>query len=385
MFKLLKRWMAYLLIPAGLVLLFIPLHTYRSERTAKDFVFLEISETLAGEKMTTAKPAPPTNGSMESVAQWLKEKQRILSEEHSNIATIRNSYGYPTIHQEDLTPYPALREQVNDMMRMLFLMHQERIRSKRLDNVPIEEWGAFKKAFFGYTDDDAFQYGNLIFRGHVESDYASIQVEVENLKTGCTVAGGVFLFLGLFALYGMYTTPSKGIQIGKRMGMIIWDVITMGIGIMFTWWFLDSILVKYFQTDSVWGDEMAVGMGIFWVVFVNPLMALIATATALQTLWVTRKGITVKGLFGQSVVAWPDVESIQLLEFFTPRKIYGILTTRKVAKVLEIRGGSSSPLRILEPPLALTKKEILNRLTEYAPEELKESISGLSKEWLCAW
>jgi len=130
---------------------------------------------------------------------------------------------------------------------------------------------------------------------------------------------------------------------------------------------------------------MAVGMGIFWVVFVNPLMALIATATALQTLWVTRKGITVKGLFGQSVVAWPDVESIQLLEFFTPRKIYGILTTRKVAKVLEIRGGSSSPLRILEPPLASTKKEILNRLTEYAPEELKESISGLSKEWLSAW
>ena len=375
--------MAYLLIPAGLVLLFIPLHTHRSEMTDKDFVFLGISETLAAEKTTTAKPAPPTNGSMESVAQWLKEKQKILSEEQTNVATIRNSYGYPTIQQEDLTPYPALREQVNDMMRMLSLMRQERIRSKRLDDVPIEEWVAFKKAFLADTDKAAFQYGNRIFRGHVESDYASIQVEVENLKTNCTVAGGVFLFLGLFALYGMYTTPSKGIQIGKRTGMIMWDVITMGIGIMFTWWFLDSILVKYFQTDPAWSDEMAAWMGIFWVVFVNPLMALIATATSLQTLWVTREGITVKGLFGQSLVAWPDVESIELSEFFAPRTVNGILTPRSVTKVLEICGGSST-LRILEPPFASTKKEILNTLTEYAPKELKESISNLSKEWLSA-
>ena len=385
MVTLLKRWMAYFLIPAGLVLLFIPLSIHRSEWIEKDFVFMEISETLAAATPAAAKPAPPpANGSMESVSQQLKEQQRILSEENSNAATISNSYGYPTIQQQDLTPYPFLEGKVNDMMRLLGLWRQEHIRLKRLDSVPIEEWAAFKKAFLDDTDKAAFQYGNRIFKGHVESDRASIQIEVEDLKIGCKVTGGVFLFLSFFALYGIYAPPSKGIQIGKRMGMVIWDIIIMGVGIMFTWWFLDFILVKYFQTDPIWGDETVVGMGIFWVALVNPVMALIATATAFQTLWITREDITVKGLFGQRVITWSDVESIQLSEFFVPRKVNGILSSRKVAKVLEIRGEFSS-LRILEPPLASTKREILNTLTEYASEELKKTIPDLSKEWLRVW
>ena len=385
MSTLLKRWLIYLFIPAGLVLLILPLNTYRTEEVEKDFVFLEISESLAKDTGVKIRPVAPENPDEENLLQYVNGLQKMVSGEDSNVVTTNNQSGYPIIQKQMLASYPALIEQIDHMLRMISLLRQERMRPRRLDDVSIEEWTSFTNAFLGNTDATAFQYGSRIFRGHVESDYASIQVEVKNLRMSTKVAGGIFLFLSLFALYGMYASPSKGIQIGKRMGMIIWDVITIGIGIIFTWWFLDFILIKYFQTDPAWGDEMAAaGMGIFWVAFANPVIALIGTATALQTLWITGEGIAVKGLFGQSVMAWSDVESIEVSEFFAPRTVNGIFAPRKVAKVLKIRGGTS-PLRILEPPLASTKKEILHLLTEYAPVGLKETISGLSREWLSVW
>jgi hypothetical protein len=385
MLRWLKRWIAYLLIPAGLVLLLIPLHTHRSEMTDRDFAFLEISETLAeAEEAATAEKSPPSEDrSMDALMQQLKQHQNAFSEGNS-APTTRNPYGYPVIELQDLTRFPALQDQVQDMMRTLGLAQKKVFRSTRLDGVSMDQWAGFKEAFLGDSEEVVFQCGNRIFRGHIESDLVSARVEVENLKMGCRVTGGVFLFLSLFMLHGMYAKPAHGIQIGKALGMILWDVVTLGIGIMFTWWFLDFILVKYFQTEPAWGDEMSGPMGLFWVVFVNPVMALIATATAAQTLRITRKDITLKGLFGQSVVAWSDVENIQLSEIMAPRRVGGIFAPRSVTQMLEISGNGAS-LHILEPPLPSTKKEILNSLAEHAPQALKDTVTHVSKEWISPW
>lgn len=250
---------------------------------------------------------------------------------------------------------------------------------------PLTSGGLSKIPLGGNADANAFQYGKRIFKGHVDSDYTSIKVEVDNLRMSAKVAGSIFLFLGLFALHEMFKASSAGIQIGKRRAIIIWDIISIGIGIMFTWWFLDSMLVKYFQTVAVWGDEQRVlFMGVFWVAFGIPVMALFTTATAIQTLQITRDKITVRGLFGQSTLAWSDVKYIQLNEIFSPRKVSGFFAPRKIAKILKIRGGSST-LHIMEPPLASTKREILSTLTEHAPEELKQTILDLSEKWLSVW
>ena len=113
-------------------------------------------------------------------------------------------------------------------------------------------------------------------------------------------------------------------------------------------------------------------------------MALFVTATALQTIWITAEGITVKGMFSRKYIAWSEVETIQLTDFFSARRIHDFYAPRKVAKILEIRG-SASTLRIMEPPVSSTKNEILILFTTFAPKSLQGTISDLSSKWLSVW
>ena len=167
--------------------------------------------------------------------------------------------------------------------------------------------------------------------------------------------------------------------------MIMWDVITIGIGVMFIWGLLDSMLAKYFQTAVQFGDlQMATFMGIFWLVFAVPVLALFTTTTGLQTVLINRQGISVNGLFGQKVLNWSAVEHIHLAEIYSARRISGFFAPRKLAKILEMRGGSTT-LRIMEPPYSSTKKEILDMLSVHAPDELRGSIAELSGPWLSVW
>jgi len=384
MVVLLKRWIVYLLVPAGLVLLFVPLSTRRAEWNDQDFVFLEITETLATQ--TPEKSKPPVTGyaSMESLTTMLQTMQETMSAADSKVPTITNSYGYVLLLEQDLASYPALLKELNDRSRKPGLVREIRIYEKRLDNVPIAEWIAFKKTLPDDADEAVFQYGNTLFKAHIESNSVPVMAEVEHLKMACKVTGGLFLFLSIFAFHGMYAPPSDGIHIGRRSGIILWDIVILLVGTLFTWIFLEFMLVKYAHTDSEWVDEMVSGISVLWVLFANPMMALITTATALQTLIITRKEIVRKGLFGCRVVAWSDVESIHLSSLSSPRKVGGILATRKVMKTLIIDAGTTT-LRLMEPPFASTKIEILNTLTQVAPDALKETIQGLAKEWLSTW
>ncbi len=387
MFIFLKRWLLYLFVPMGLVLLFFPLNTHHLKDTEKNFVFLKISETLvAKDKESEVKPKfmmidTSSEKTMEGLKKELQKMQKLFSEETSTI----NPYGYPVLHSNDLIPYPDLQSEVKDMMQMIALPNNEYTRSKRLKNVSVEEWNRFKKSFLSNVDTGAFQYGNQIFKGYIKSSQVSVEVEIGHLKLLSKMMGILFLFLSFFLFRGLYVVPSKGIQIGKRKIMIIWDILIMTIAIFFTSAFFDGMLVHYFQTPSVYGDaKMALFMGIFWITLANLIMALFTTATAVQTVWITQKGITVKGLFGRKYIAWSDMKNIQLSDYFMARKVYGFYAPRKVMKVLNIQGDVST-LRIMEPPLASTKEEILDMLMLYAPDALKKTIFDLSKEWMSVW
>ena len=382
---LLKRWIAYLLVPAGLVLLFFPLNTQHSEAIDKDFVFLKVDETLVDKTVKGISLKPPVNPNMEDLAQYIEAQQKALNNDFSTVATIINPYGYPLIKKQDLTLYPFLAEQVEDMMQTISQWRQDRIGSRRLDNVPMLEWLDFNKAFLGDTEVATFQYGNRIFKGFVKSDHVNIKVEIKHLKSVLKSVGGTFLILSFLAFRRLYEPPTDGIQIGKRLWMVVWDVIVIAIGVFFLSGFIDSMLVKYFQNVPFWGDkEMAFFMGIFWVTFGVLIMALFVTATALQTIWITAEGIALKGLFSRKYIAWPAVETIHLAEFFYARRIHSFYAPRKVAKILEIRG-SSLTLRIMEPPVSSTKKEILLLLTRFAPQKLKGSLADVSSKWLPVW
>lgn len=377
--------MAYFIVPTALVLLILPLNTHRTEQMDKNFVFLAINETLVAEVISEPDSLPPVDESsdeaMQALNKQLEDMQKLFSEE----ATITNPYGYPVLAAEDLAPYPALGEAVEDMVRMIALQKQTRSRVKRLAHVSIETWKTLTISVSGNSGAANFQYGNRIFKGHIKATPVLVDVEVKNLRLISKATGGVFLLLGLLAVRGLYKPPSGGIQIGKRSGMIMWDVITIGIGVVFIWGLLDSLLAKYFQTAVQFGDvQMATFMGVFWLVIAIPVIAVFTTATGLQSVLITRQGVSVSGLFGQKALNWSAVEDIHLAEFYSARRVSGIFAPRKLAKVLEVSGGSTT-LRIMEPPYASTKKEILDTLSAHAPDELKDSMAELSGPWLSVW
>lgn len=281
MLILLKRWLAYFLLTAALVLLFVPVTTHRMEAGARDFLFLENSENLLAAKTSTSTEPPAAKPTSAAEAwQQMNERQKQKALEDARAEKILNPYGYPRINPEGLNRYPALADAVNTMQ----LIWSATPRLTRQDNVPLEEWNAFKEAVGISTEDNAFQYDRYVFKGQVKPDRVSVPVEVKNLKTGCKVAGGLFLILGFWALYGTYLPQSGGIRVGRRSAIIIWDVIIIGVGVPFTWWFVEFVLSKGFQTATEWGEHLAVGMGVFWVVLVYPVLALITTAMSMEWL-----------------------------------------------------------------------------------------------------
>ena len=383
---LLKRWLMYLFIPAGLALLFSPLDTSRTEHVKKDFVFLKMSQASAKDRGARAMPIIPENPTEENVRQYMNEVQKAVSGEHSNAATTANPDDYPIIQKQTLAAYPALQKQIDHMLRMGH-WSKGRFSSSRLDSEQVvEEWAAFKKAFLGTINGTAFQYEGRLFKARIKPGHTSIEVEIKNLSIAYKVAGGVLLLLGLILCGGVYVPPSKNLQIAKRSAMIIWDAITVAIGSVFSWMLLDSMLPRYFQTGSFLGDDqMALFMGVYWVSLGNLIMALFTTATSLQTLLITSENITVKGLFGKKKLSWSHVQDIQVAEYFMPRKVYGFFTPRKVSKILKISGEDAVTLRVMEPPYAATKNGIIGKLSEYAPQRLQHTIPKLSRNWLSRW
>jgi len=366
------------LLSSGLVLLFVPLCTHRMENIDKDCFFLENSENLlAAEK--SAQP-PPKPNSPEDAWQQMNERRKQKAIEDARAEKILNPYGYPLVEPETMAHYPALANAVKTMQRIWSYAP----RLNRQDVVSPEDWNAFKKAVGISAEENAFQYGRYIFKGHVKKEDVSIPVEIAHLKTGCKAAGGLFLILGLWALCGTYLPRSGGIRVGRRSAIIIWDVIIVLVGSLFTWWFLEFVLANFFQTATEWGEDFAVGMGVFWVALAYPALALITTAVSSQTLGITREVITLKGLFGANTVKWSDLENIRVSQAFSPRRVGGIWAPHRVMKILEINAKGSA-LRVLEPPCASTKKKIISALMEHAPEQIKPGITTLAKEWLSSW
>jgi hypothetical protein len=379
----LKRWLAYLLIPAGLVLLFVPLCTHRQGEAEKEFFFLENSEDLlAGEKPADLGPAPAESAPLDEKVKWLNERRARQAQDAARAEEIVNPYGYPRVDAEMLRDYPRLADAMATLQRIWAYVPS---RDNRQDAVPVEEWRAFSEALGLPEEDPAFQYGRYVFKGRIRVEDASVPVEVENLRVGCKAAGGLFLLLGLGALGAAHRRPPEGgIRIGRRSAVLIWDVCIMLVGGVFTWWFVEFVLARVFHTATEWGEAFAVGMGIFWVVLAWPVLALVTTAMSAQALRVTRDTIRLKGLFGETTVPWAGVESIRVAQTFSPRKVGGMAAPHRVMKILTIEGGGRS-LRVMEPPYASTKKEILAALLEHAPEPHRPRIDVAGKEWLSGW
>jgi len=384
MLVVLKRWMAYLLLPAGLVLLFVPMSTHRLGKTEKAVLFLDILEVLAVPEHSDVSDTPsPEPKNQEEAWRQLKKQQERLALAAARADAVMNPYGHPRVRAEDLARYPRLKLELSAIQRMYPNGRPNHHRPIREDGVPPEEWVAFRKAFGITGADGSFQFGRYVFKGWVETVPAMVPMEVKHLRSGGKVVGGLFLLLGLLFLKGCYARPSggRGIYIGKRSAIVIWDVIIVLVQVLFALWLLDAIFAQVFHTAPDWDETMTRGMGFFMMVLANPMLAFITTAMSLQILMITSETIELKGLFGLTTVDWSAVEGFHVSQVFSPRRLGGMWAPKRVMKMLKIDAGTTA-LHVMEPPYASTKKEIIDALMEHAPERVKASITIASKEWL---
>ena len=197
----LKRWLAYLLLPGGLVLLFVPLCTHRMGDIEKNFLFLENSENLIASDMPTETGTPSAKpDSLQEAVQQMHDRRKQKALEDARANEIINPYGYPRVTIEELDRYPAIADRVKTMQRIWSAVP----RLNRQDTVSLAEWDAFQEAVGISVNENAFQYGRYIFKGYVKPGSVSVPVEIKHLKIGCRVAGGLFL---IFLVFGRFTEP----------------------------------------------------------------------------------------------------------------------------------------------------------------------------------
>ena len=341
---LFKRLLVYLLVPAGLVLLFFPLHLSRLDLQERDILYLALLE--------------PTDAT--------------------------TATAFPKVMERDLARFPALAGHLDTMAIQSALWGVRDLPPRPLDQVPLKEWTAFTRLLDVGMPEGTFSYQDRFFRGTIASGVVETREEPPGLKTWCRMAGGVFLLLGILTWTVTYRHPGTGIAIGPRKTIVLWDVIVVAFGLVFTWWALDLFLARVFVVDTFWGEDPMLGMGVFWVAAAAPFMALFVTATAMQTLVIDSEGIRLKGLLGTKSLTWPDVQHIRLFEPYTPRKVAGVIAPHGTTKVLQVKGGETT-LRIMEPPLGSTKQDIVDRLLSHAPQNLIGSIEECAGKWTSFW
>ena len=342
MLVMLKRWMAYLLLPAGLVLLFVPISTHRLGQGGKVFLFLDIIEVLGVPENPDASDSPlPKPKTHEDAWRQQKRQQEQAALAEARADAVMNPYGHPRIRAEDLARYPTLKSEVIAMLRMYANGRPNYHRPIPQDAVPLEEWDAFRKAFG--IKDGSFQFGRYVFKGWVETVPTIVPMEIKHLRTGARVVGGLFLVLGLLFLKGCYARPSSGgIYIGKRSAILIWDVIIVVVQVVFALWLLDTIFAQVFNTAPDWDETITRGMGFFMMMLANPVLAFITTAMSLQILIITSETIGLKGLFGLTTVDWSAVEGFHVSQVFSPRKLGGMWAPKRVMKMLRIDAGTTA-------------------------------------------
>ena len=397
-----KRLLALVLIPAGLVLLFAPLHTSRETYMEKNFVFL------------VAEPISPEDKNLETLPLLTREQLEPYSQILTTVLSRKESVEPYRPSPEVADDLPGLESLANKLAQMDGVsleqgekykkdlaqyqkgIHNSKAESRKIRltsfsylqkqweteaaDISAEEWERMKDSLsFSSQDQTIFLFENTLFRGIVKYDCNRVNLKIPGLYMGRKIAGGVFLIVGLLLMTGIYL-KKQGIMIAKTWNILLWDIIVISISLLFLYGALDLLFMKLFETKMV-TEEFIQFMGVFWVFLGIPAVALFIASSAAQAVTVNEKGIYLDGLFSKVFVYWNDLKSIEVTELYTAKKAGEIVAPKQLMKIMQLDGETSS-ITLMEPPLKSTKKRILDALLAHAPEKWKETIEEQGKAWL---
>lgn len=396
-----KRLIAFILIPTGLVLLFAPLDTFRDTYLERDFVFL-IAEPVSPEDKNVETRQLLTREQLELYPQILTTVLARKGSVESYRPSPRVADGIPGLKSlgNKLSQMDGVSPEEGERYKKELARQQKRIHNSKANMrkirltgfsylqkqweteptaISIEEWEQMKGALsFSDNNQTFFLFENTLFQGVVRFDYSRVNLPVPGLALGRKIVGAASLIMGLLLMTGLYL-KKQGIMIAKTWSVLLWDIIVICVSIFFFYGAIDLLFMKFFET-GMGTEEFIQFMGVFWIFIGIPAVALFIGASAAQAVTINEKGIYLNGLFSKRFVSWDDLKDIEVSEMYSARKVGGITAPRQLMKIMRLEGETSS-ITLMEPPLKSTKKRILDALLTHAPEKWKEIIEEQGKVW----
>jgi hypothetical protein len=207
------------------------------------------------------------------------------------------------------------------------------------------------------------------------------------LRQTAGAVGAIAAFLGLCLGVASYrfAAARPGISVASPWFTVFSDVINLIGASIFTVLAIDTLWVGPLGQPSLIGlkpewpsTQPITGLhfiSVPVVLVVLPLFTLWVTSLAAQRIHVDVDGVTSFGALGALSISWHDLEHIRLREQKNPFA-FTVVDFRSLQKVVDLEGAKSS-VTINEPGSRKRKKEILEALRLYAPEDKRDLIKIL--------
>lgn len=232
---------------------------------------------------------------------------------------------------------------------------------------------------------------NQLFFGTVDTEVVPWTLQTPWLRNAARVLGVLAVLCGLFLAVRSYRAAAArpGIPISSPWLTAFCDVISLVGALIFVPIVIDTLWVGPLGQPSMIGLEPEwlsttpitglhfVSVTVFLIAF--PLLTLWFTSLSHQRIEVNEDGVTSHGAIGSISIPWQDFECVHVREQKNPFS-FSVVDFRKLQTVLDLEGEEHS-VTINEPSSRKRKRQIVDAMRRFVPEEKKDLIRDIEGVW----
>lgn len=265
--------------------------------------------------------------------------------------------------------------------RQLASRNVKRISSYRSERIQMgwAEWAGLNKALGTSPERAVFRIGDYLIIGFSDELAEPVPTHIQWFRNSRYFLGAMFLFIGLFAMRGIYR-KRPGINLSPGWAAIIGDSIFILFVSFGAYCLIEYGMSKYFAMTSFLGDEVVRGICSIAYLPVTAFCALFAANQFSQSVEVESEGLTLHYPNGSMVLIWKVIQGFDLKESYTVVNRVGIMLPRKIQTklIIQTTGGTIS---LVEPGIQETKRKLISTIKDKAPERLQPDLERVSEEW----
>jgi hypothetical protein len=285
----------------------------------------------------------------------------------------------------DLDDYPELKAELKRMAG-------GPIPAEGGEGIAPHQWRRFHR-----RELDDFEYRppfvvfDRLFFGSIDTKLVPWTLQTPWLRGAARTVGVLTLLVGLVLMVQAYRGAGRrrGIAISPVWLVVFTDAISLAAGVFCVGLMIDTIWVgplkqsslvglhpEYLSTTPITGLHF---VSVLAVLIALPLFTLFVVSLTGQRIDVGAEGVTSHGAIGSRSISWQDIENIRTREQKNPFA-FTVVDFRKLQTVLDLEGAETS-ITINEPSSRKRKRQIMDALRRFAPEEKKELIRDIEGIW----